>query len=429
MPTLAVVGVQWGDEGKGKVTDYLAAQADFVVRYQGGANAGHTVVHRGEQFQLHLVPSGILYPGTICLIGNGVVIDPEQLIHELEDLEHRKIDTRSLFISDRAHVIMPYHKEQDRLEEERRGAGRIGTTGRGIGPCYADKVARYGIRMVDLLDRQSLEMVLQRVLPFKNALLQSVFHHPGFDPEQLVEQYLRYGEQLRERIVDTVTLVNEAAENGKRVLFEGAQGTLLDIDYGTYPFVTSSSPTAGGVSTGTGLGPTRLQRVVGVSKAYATRVGEGPFPSEEKGTAAEQWLRERGHEYGTTTGRPRRCGWFDAVVARYAVRVNGVTGLAITKLDVLDGLEKVKVCVGYRYQGQVRRSFPTDLRLLAECEPVWQEFPGWEATRTATRYDELPSQAQQYLKAIAELAGAPVALVSVGNEREATIVVEPDLLF
>lgn len=428
MPTLAIVGAQWGDEGKGKVTDYLAARADMVVRYQGGANAGHTVVFRGETFRLHHVPSGIFYPGTICLIGNGVVVDPEHLLQEIDELEARGIDTRSLFISDRAQVIMPYHKEQDRLEEEVRGDRRLGTTGRGIGPCYADKVARYGIRMIDLLDRASLAEALDRVLPIKNRLLRQVFHHPGFEKEPLLNQFLAYGERLRGRIVDTVTLVNEAAEAGKRILFEGAQGTLLDIDYGTYPFVTSSSPTAGGVSVGSGLGPTRLQGVLGVAKAYATRVGEGPFPSEEKGELGAR-LRQRGQEFGTTTGRPRRCGWFDAVVGRFAVRVNGITGLAITKLDVLDGFEKVRICVGYRYGGQVRRTLPTDLRLLAQSQPVYEELPGWEQTRGARTFSELPAAAQRYLEALADLCGAPIALVSVGYDRDETIVVRPDLLF
>lgn len=428
MSTLAIVGAQWGDEGKGKITDFLAARANIVVRYQGGANAGHTVAFNGATFRLHLVPSGIFYPGTICLIGNGVVVDPEQLLTEIGELESRGVDTRSFFISDRAQVIMPYHKEQDRLEEELRGERRIGTTGRGIGPCYADKVARYGVRMLDLLDRAVLSEALDRVLPIKNSWLRQVFHHSGFEKEALLKQYLEYGERLRGRIVDTVTLVNEAAEAGKRILFEGAQGTLLDIDHGTYPFVTSSSPTAGGVCVGAGLGPTRLKKVLGVAKAYTTRVGEGPFPSEEHGPLGEH-LRTRGQEFGTTTGRPRRCGWFDAVVGRFAVRVNGITGLAITKLDVLDGLEKVKICVGYRYGGQTRRTLPTDLRLLAESEPLYEELPGWESTAGARSYSELPAAARRYLEAISEMCGAPLALVSVGYDREATIVVNPDLLF
>src|SRR5690606_35966349 len=344
MPSVAIVGSQWGDEGKGKITDFLAEEADVVVRYQGGNNAGHTVVAGSDVFKLHLIPSGAIHPGKQCVLGNGVVIDPLVLVDELDRLRVRGVSEFTLHISERAHVIMPYHRVQDELEEAARGGEKIGTTGRGIGPAYVDKVARNGIRMIDLIDPQRFRRRLESVLPLKNRILNGIYGHEGFTVEQIVEAYRKAAEVLRPLVQDTSVLVAEAIQQGKKVLFEGAQGTLLDIDHGTYPFVTSSSPTAGGIGPGVGISPRMIERILGVAKAYTTRVGTGPFPTELH-DATGDWIRERGNEYGTTTGRPRRCGWFDAVVVRYAARVNGLTDLALTNVDTLAGLDEVKVCV------------------------------------------------------------------------------------
>jgi len=424
MSTVVLIGAQWGDEGKGKITDFLAEKADVVVRYQGGNNAGHTVVTDGKEFKLHLIPSGILYPGKLCLIGNGVVIDPAVLIAELENLAAQKISTENLRISPRAHVIFPYHQRLDRCEEERKGARKIGTTCRGIGPAYMDKAARTGIRVADLIDPEEFPARLEDALQEKNRLLNQVYGTDGFAYAEILAAYSKYAEIIKPYVADVSIIVNEAIVRGQNVLCEGAQGTLLDLDHGTYPYVTSSHPVAGAACLGAGFGPTKINRVVGVAKAYITRVGEGPFPTELKDVLGDH-IRTRGHEFGTTTGRPRRCGWFDGVVARYATRINGLDCLAITKLDVLSGLEKVKLCTAYRYRGELITEFPATLKVLAECEPVYEEFPGWaEDISGIRRYADLPANAKNYLARLADLARVPVALISVGPSREQTIVTQ-----
>lgn len=422
MSTLVLIGVQWGDEGKGKITDFLAEKADLVVRYQGGNNAGHTVVVGGQEFKLHLVPSGILYPDKLCLIGNGVVIDPAVLVQELDNLVARGIRADKLRISPRAHVILPYHRRLDQCEEEKKGERRIGTTCRGIGPAYTDKTARVGIRMGELVDEEEFQSHLKRNLEDKNRLFREVYHTAGFESAEILNTYRSYAQRLKPFMADVSVIVNEAIEQGKKILFEGAQGTLLDLDHGTYPYVTSSHPVAAGACLGAGIGPTRIDRVMGVAKAYVTRVGEGPFPTELKDSLGDH-MRARGGEFGTTTGRPRRCGWFDAVVARYAVRINGLDYLAITKLDVLTGLEKIRLCTAYRYKGEILTDFPATLKVLAACEPVYEELPGWlEDISHLRRYEDLPVNARRYLERIAELAGVPVAIIGVGPGREQTIV-------
>lgn len=425
MSSVVVVGLQWGDEGKGKITDCLASQADLVVRFQGGNNAGHTVVVGDEEFKLHLVPSGILYPGKLCVLGNGVVINPGVLLQELSGLQKRGIDVSGMRISDRAHLIMPYHPLLDQLDEASRTVGKIGTTGRGIGPAYVDKYARYdAIRMVDLLDREVFKEKLAEIVRIKNKILEQVYGDPGVEFETIYEEYSSYAERLRDYVTDTSVLINRALREGKKVLFEGAQGALLDIDHGTYPFVSSSSPTSGGACTGTGVGPTRIDKVVGVIKAYSTRVGEGPFPTELSEDLVSQLRDGRGREYGVTTGRPRRCGWFDGVIAEYSVRVNGVNSLVVMKLDVLDGMETVKLCTGYRYRNTVLKEFPASLKVLEECAPVYEELPGWRTDTTkAKQLSDLPVQARDYLQRISELAGAPISMVSVGWRRDETILV------
>lgn len=422
MSAVVLIGAQWGDEGKGKITDFLAEKADVVVRYQGGNNAGHTVVAEGKEFRLHLIPSGILYPGKLCLIGNGVVIDPAVLIAELENLARQGISTAGLRISPRAHVIFPYHQRLDFCEEERKGKRKIGTTCRGIGPAYMDKAARAGIRVADLIDPEEFPAHLKYALLEKNRILNQIYETDGFDFTEVFEAYTRYADAIRPYVADVSLIVNEAIDGGRHVLFEGAQGTLLDLDHGTYPYVTSSHPVAGAACLGAGFGPTKINRVVGVAKAYITRVGEGPFPTELKDSLGEK-IRARGHEFGTTTGRPRRCGWFDGVVARYATRINGLDFLAITKLDVLCGLEKVKVCTAYRYRGELLTEFPASLKVLAECEPVYRELPGWSEDISNVRcYEDLPGNVKSYLALLEELARAPIALISVGPSREQTIV-------
>lgn len=425
MPSVVLVGSQWGDEGKGKMTDFLAEAADVVVRYQGGNNAGHTVVVGDEVFKLHLIPSGAIHPHTVCILGNGVVIDPLVLLQEIDHLRERGIDNLPLFVSDRAHVIMSYHKLQDELEEAARGAEKIGTTGRGIGPAYADKVARCGIRMIDLVEEKRFRARLRSVLPAKNRLLQRLYDHPGVREEELLEVYLPLIDRLRPLVTDTSVRVSRALEEGKRVLFEGAQGTLLDIDHGTYPFVTSSSPSAGGVVSGVGVSPRAIDRILGIAKAYTTRVGTGPFPSELHDEIGER-IRQKGKEYGTTTGRPRRCGWFDAVVVRYAARVNGMTDLGLTSLDTLSGFDEVKVCVAYRRKGELLTELPASLDVWDECEPVYESFKGWNADFSSiTSWDELPSEAKAYVAGIEKLVGVPVSIVSVGRARSATLVRRP----
>jgi len=425
MSTVVLVGAQWGDEGKGKVTDFLARQAEMVVRYQGGNNAGHTVVADGQTYKLHLIPSGILYADKQCLIGNGVVIDPGVLLEELDTLEGQGVNTANLRISPRAHVIFPYHLSIDIAEEESKGNRKIGTTSRGIGPAYTDKASRVGMRIIELIDQDELAENLSSTLEAKNKVLSRLYGvEKSFDYQQMLEQYTGYANRLKKYVADISVLVNEAIDRGAKILFEGAQGTLLDIDHGTYPYVTSSHPIAGAACLGAGVGPTKINTVVGVAKAYITRVGEGPFPTELLDELGEL-IRERGFEFGTTTGRPRRCGWYDAVIARYAARVNGLTYLAITKLDVLSGLETLKICTGYRYKGEIINEFPASLKYLAQCEPVYQEFPGWQEDISAvTDYSELPQAAKDYVKHLEEFSGVPVAMVSIGAGREQTLVIK-----
>ncbi|MEW6080753.1 MAG: adenylosuccinate synthase [Bacillota bacterium] len=421
MPSVVVVGAQWGDEGKGKITDFLAERADMVVRYQGGANAGHTVVVREEEFRLHLIPSGILYPGKTCIIGNGVVLDPKVLMGEMDYLMARGRSVEALRISDRAHVLFPYHSKMDDAQEDRRGENKIGTTRRGIGPCYADKSARMGIRVCDLTDEETLRPMLQQRIAEKNDLFQKVYGVEGVEFGQVFQEYLGYAEHLRPYVCDTSILINEALDDSRKVLFEGAQGTLLDLDHGTYPYVTSSHPVAGGACIGSGVGPTRIGQVVGVVKAYTSRVGDGPFPTEITGEVGEA-IREKGHEYGTTTGRPRRCGWLDTVVIRHAARVSGLAGLAVTRLDTLSGFDRVKICAEYDLDGERVRNLPASLKALGRCRPVYEEFEGWDEDLTSiTSYEDLPRNAQRYLEAVSEMSGVPLAIVSIGRERAQTV--------
>lgn len=419
-----MIGAQWGDEGKGKITDLLSKSADVVVRYQGGVNAGHTVVVKDQTFKLHLIPSGILYPDTDCIIGSGTVIDPKVLIGEIDQLEALGIPSQNLYISETAHVTMPYHRLIDQASEERRGEHKIGTTGRGIGPTYADKSERTGIRMIDLMDPDSLRKRLRWTVDYKNAIIEKLYNLPPLDPEAVIDEYLVYADRLRPHVVDSSLWIYDAIQRKRNVLFEGAQGTLLDLDHGTYPYVTSSNPVAGGACVGTGVGPTVIDRVIGVAKAYTTRVGEGPFPTELDGEMGDL-LCDRGAEFGTTTGRRRRCGWFDAVIGRYAVRINGLDCLAITKLDVLDELDEIQVCVGYEVDGEPCNDFPSNARKFAQCRPIYKTVPGWkQSTAHCRTLDDLPQQALDYLKFLAELMEVPIAIVSLGASRDQTIIVE-----
>jgi adenylosuccinate synthase len=424
LANVVVIGAQWGDEGKGKITDLLSKSADVVVRYQGGVNAGHTVVVDDQTFKLHLIPSGILYPSTECIIGAGTVIDPKVLLQELSQLEALNISTANLLISETAHVTMPYHRLIDQASEERRGIHKIGTTKRGIGPTYADKSERTGIRIVDLMDAESLEKKLRWTVNYKNAILEKLYDLPPLDPEEVIEEYRGYAERLRSHVVDSSLRIYEAYRQRRNILFEGAQGTLLDLDHGTYPYVTSSNPVAGGACVGAGVGPTMIDRVIGVAKAYTTRVGEGPFPTELHGEIGEL-LCDRGAEFGTTTGRRRRCGWFDAVIGRYAVRINGLDCLAVTKLDVLDELDEIKVCVAYEIEGQRCVDLPSNTRHFARCKPVYETVPGWQKSTAECRtLEDLPPQALAYLEFLAELMEVPIAIVSLGASRNQTIIVE-----
>ncbi len=422
MPGLVVVGTQWGDEGKGKVVDLLSEQADVVVRYQGGHNAGHTVVLEDDTFILHLIPSGILRPGKLCVIGNGVVVDPAALLEEMRELSARGIKLEGrLRISAGAHLIMPYHKIIEKESEKLKGARRIGTTGRGIGPAYVDKMARIGLRVGDLSNPVLFRAKLEINLSEMNHLLKQLYKVERLDLDRICEEYLGYASKIKDLITDTSLLLNSALDQGQRVLFEGAQGTHLDVDHGTYPYVTSSNATAGGACTGTGVGPTRITTVVGVVKAYTTRVGSGPFPTELTDTMGAK-LSERGHELGATTGRPRRCGWFDTVLVRYAVRVNGLAGIAVTKLDVLDDCEEIKIGVGYRYRGEVLSEMPLELSVLERCEPIYEDMKGWcQSTTGITRHDQLPKPAKQYLSRLEELVRCRIFLISTGSRREETI--------
>jgi adenylosuccinate synthase len=423
MPNLVVIGTQWGDEGKGKIVDILARDADVVVRYQGGSNAGHTVVNDRDTFIFHVVPSGILYRGTLCVIGNGVVIDPAALIEELDQLQAKGVRIgRNFAISHRAHLILPYHKAIEKASEQSKGSRRIGTTGRGIGPSYADKMARIGIRVGDLLNPPLFRRKLEENLAEINLFLERLYSLPSFQGEKVFQQYMSYADRLKGYITDTALLLSKAIERGQSVLFEGAQGTHLDVDFGTYPYVTASSAAAGGACTGTGIGPTKIDAVMGVAKAYTTRVGSGPFPTELT-DAIGCGLQERGKEFGSTTGRPRRCGWLDGLLLRYATRINGLSSLAVTKLDVLDGCSELKICVGYRHGGKVYREMPADLEQLTECEPVYEVMAGWTAPTTGIRsYKGLPPQAKRYLDRIEELADCRIDIVSTGSKRDDTII-------
>jgi adenylosuccinate synthase len=416
---IAIIGAQWGDEGKGKVIDIYSKNADYIARYQGGNNAGHTVVIGKDSFVLHLIPSGILHKGKICVIGNGVVVDPKALLEEIQMLESKGIQIESrLFVSKAAHVIFPYHKKLDELREAKKK--KIGTTKKGIGPCYADKVARLGIRFVDLLNDEIFREKLQNNLDEKNAILSKIYNAEGFSFDGLYEEYKDYANRLKKYVCDTAVMLNTAIKEKKRVLFEGAQGTLLDVDHGTYPYVTSSNSTAGGAATGTGVGPTKIDKVIGVVKAYTTRVGEGPFPTEFKKDLMDK-IREKGREFGATTGRPRRCGWFDSVVVRHAVMVNGIDEIVVTKLDVLDCLDSLKVCTAYKFEGKLYKDFPSDSKVLSNCEPVYEELPGWKTDTTGiTSYSGLPRNAKNYLKKVQKILNTKIVLISVGSDRNQT---------
>ena len=421
MPAVVIVGAQWGDEGKGKATDLLGDKVDYVVRYQGGNNAGHTVVVAGESFALHLIPSGVLTPEVVPVIGNGVVIDPGVLLAEMAYLEGRGVSCAKLLISASAHLIMPHHRAIDKVSERFLGKALIGTTGRGIGPAYGDKVARQGIRVQDLFDPGILTAKLELALREKNQILTKVYNRKGMSVEDVAAEYLGYGERLRSHVADTSLVLHRALQDGKLVLLEGSQGTLLDVDHGSYPFVTSSNPTAGGACAGSGIGPTKITRVVGILKAYTTRVGSGPFPTELNGEMGER-LRTVGGEIGVTTGRPRRCGWFDAVIARYATRVNGLTDFFLTKLDVLSGLDRIPVCVGYRVGGSVVDEMPVSQTDFHHAVPVYEELPGWrEDISAATSFDDLPKNAQSYVRTLEEMGGTPIAAIGVGPGREQTL--------
>ncbi|TLS48891.1 adenylosuccinate synthase [Paenibacillus antri] len=425
MSTVVVVGTQWGDEGKGKITDYLAETAEVVARYQGGNNAGHTIMIKNHKYKLTMIPSGIFYHEKLCVIGNGMVLNPKALLEEIQYIQDNGFSTKNLKISDRAHLIMPYHLLLDGLEEERKGADKIGTTRKGIGPAYMDKAARSGIRISDLMYADEFERKLRRIMEDKNRLIEQVYGSKGLEVEPILQEYLSYADQLRPYVTDTSIVLNDAIDEGRRVLFEGAQGVMLDIDHGTYPFVTSSNPSAGGVCIGSGVGPTKIHQIIGVAKAYTTRVGDGPFPTELHDDIGA-YIRETGHEYGTVTGRPRRVGWFDSVVVRHARRVSGITGLSLNSIDVLTGLESVKICTAYRYKGETIDYYPSNLQMLAECEAVYEELPGWtEDVSGVGSLDELPANARHYVERVAQLTGIPISIFSVGRNREQTHLVRP----
>lgn len=433
MPSTVIVGTQWGDEGKGKVTDLITRDYDFVVRFQGGNNAGHTIIHGDKEFALHLMPSGIVGGNAIPVIGNGVVVDPGVLVEEMKMLEEDGISCDQLKISCDAHVIMPYHKDFDGADEKILGENKIGTTKRGIGPCYQDKIARKGIRIQDLLDEKIFRLKLETALAQKNPVLEKIYGLKTYTVDEICEEYLPFAEILKPHMTESAQLLNDALREGKNILFEGAQGTLLDIDHGTYPFVTSSACCAGGAATGTGVGPTAIDKVVGIQKAYVTRVGSGPFPTEQRyaeegGGAEEAEVGELfckvGHEFGTTTGRKRRCGWFDAVIARYAAEVNGLTDVALTKLDVLSAFDTIKVCVAYECEGKTYDYFPMQQSVLFHAKPVYKELPGWQGVDISScrTFEELPENAQKYIEYIEELSGVPVTIIGVGPDRAETIV-------
>lgn len=422
MSVSVVVGAQWGDEGKGKIIDILSKDADYVVRYQGGNNAGHTVVKASGEFVLHLIPSGIFHKKARCVIGNGVVVDPEALIHEITSLQAKGVSVRGrLFISERAHLIFPYHRIYDRLREEKKGFIKIGTTGRGIGPSYGDKAMRSGIRVIDLYDPALFRHKLEKSLLEKNEIFRKLYNVKPFSFKQIYSDYLNFAKKMKPYVCDTAVLLNEAIRKKKAVLFEGAQGTHLDVDHGTYPFVTSSYVTTGGAAVGTGVPPTAIQKVIGVVKAYTTRVGEGPFPTEFGPDLMER-IRQKGKEFGATTGRPRRCGWFDAVLVRYSCMVNGISEVAVTKLDVLDDLETIKICTGYKYKGKLLRQFPASLSAQLEGVPVYESHPGWISdTSQVKKFSSLPKNAKRYLARLTELMSVPISILSVGSHEDQTL--------
>lgn len=420
MTSVVVVGTQWGDEGKGKITDFLSKQADIIARYSGGDNAGHTIQFEGETYKLHLIPSGIFYADKRSVMGNGMVINPESLVKELKGLQERGVDTSNLRISNRAHVILPYHIHQDKVDEASRGDAKIGTTCKGIGPCYTDKVQRIGIRIADLLDREVFEEKLRTNLELKNRLFTKFYEVEGLEFDDIFEKFYAYGQEIAKYVVDTSKILNDVIDEGGKVLFEGAQGVLLDVDHGTYPYVTSSNPVAGGVTIGTGVGPSAISRVIGVSKAYTSRVGDGPFPTELFDEVGNQ-IREVGREYGTTTGRPRRVGWFDTVVVRHSRRVSGITDLALNSIDVLSGLDTVKICVAYDYNGERITEYPANLHIIEQCKPIYEELPGWDEDITGVRrLEDLPENARKYVERVSELTGIRIATFSVGPDRDQT---------
>lgn len=421
MATVVIVGAQWGDEGKGKIIDFLAREAEVVVRGQGGNNAGHTVVVDDKKYALHLIPSGILNPDTINVIGNGVVFDPEGFLKEIDNLEANGVSTKNIRVSDRAHVIFPYHKEIDRLAEDQRGDDKIGTTKKGIGPCYMDKVERSGLRVCDLLDKDHFEDKARKVMAHKNLIIERIYGGEALDVDAMIKSYLEMAERVRPFVTDTGLIVYEAVKAGKKVLLEGAQGTMLDVDLGTYPYVTSSHPTSGGFSIGSGIGPNTIEEVLGIAKAYTTRVGMGPFVTEEDNETGNR-IRVQGNEFGTTTGRARRCGWLDLVVLKYAARINGMTAIALMLVDVLNGFEEIKVCTGYKYKDEVLTNYPASLDVLNACEPVYETFKGWGEITDATEYDALPSEVKTYIEFIEAYMEIPVKIVSVGPKRSQTIV-------
>jgi len=425
MAVMAIVGGQWGDEGKGRVIDLLAEKAKIVVRFSGGDNAGHTVINPYGEFRLHLIPSGIFYPQITCIIGNGVAINPAVLLREIDGLQNRGVNVSRLFISNRAHIIMPYHTLLDGLEEERRSKGALGTTRRGIGPVFADKAARLGIRAGDLLNKDIFFSRLKSALELKNAILTKVYQVSPLPLEEIYEQYCHYGEQLAPFIRETSTVIHQAVMKKELILLEGAQGALLDPDFGTYPYVTSSSPLAGAGVIGAGVSPRAMDRIIGVFKAYITRVGSGPMPTELKDEVGNL-IRERAHEYGATTGRPRRCGWFDAVAGRFSSQISGFSDIALTHLDVFDGFPSIKICTAYKFDGKILNSFPSDSSILERCQPVYEELPGWQGPISGIRsLNKLPSEARHYITRLKQLLSCPINFVSTGPEREQMIMVRP----
>ena len=427
MASVAVLGSQWGDEGKGKIVDYLAQQAEVVVRSQGGSNAGHTVVVDGVEYKLRLMPSGILFKGTLNVIGNGVAFNPKVMLQEMDNMTAKGIDVSGIRISNRAHVVLPYHCEMDGYLEELKGANKVGTTKNGIGPCYVDRDDRIGIRVCDFIDKEEFAKRLKENLAIKNKQIVGMYGKEPFDYETILKEYEGYADRLRPYVCDTIALLHDELKAGKKVLFEGAQATMLDIDYGTYPYVTASHPVSGGVCVGAGVAPRDIDKVVGVVKAYCTRVGEGPFPTEQLNEVGDK-IRELGHEFGTVTGRPRRTGWLDACVVRYAGLLSGIDYMAITRLDILDTLPEIKMCVGYKYNGEVINEIPASLKVLAEVEPVYETFEGWQTDISGIRkYEDLPEKARKYLERLAEVTGIDLGIVSVGPNRDQTIILAKDL--